>query len=179
MNSKQIETPNGRFIKVYNDLFTFAERTEFYEFSKCSVYKSTGGDSHKITTPQIFSNFSVDDVKTMGFFNTNGYKLLDKENNLSKKDVIQYRVNLSPPFEINNLHVDYSSLTLLYYLNMDWNIEYGGHTIFMDDEIKEPIFISLFEPGKLILFDGNIPHMILSPSSNKLDHRRSFAIQYK
>lgn len=177
MRSKLINTPNNKFIKVYYDLFSFVERQSIHEYVTTLSYNSYGGDVGG-STDQFFSLLEKNDVAYTGFFDTEGYKALDKEFNLSERYVNQYRVNLSPPFEKNNIHTDSCALTLLYYCNMDWKIEYSGHTIFMDDHIEEPIYTSIYTPGKLIVFDGNIPHMILSPISSLAGLRKTFVIQY-
>ena len=144
--SKLIPTSNGRFIKVYDNLFTFAERKLFDEFMLRSSYKAYGTDAVSVTsydsayTEQLFSNFCVQDVMNMGLFSTKGYRILDEEYKLSSRQVNQYRVNLSTPFEKNLIHIDNCSLTLLYYANMDWRLEFSGHTIFMDDNLDEPLY---------------------------------------
>ena len=66
----------------------------------------------------------------------------------------------------------------MYYVNLNWNIESGGHTIFLDDSLKEPIYTSLYQPGKVVLFDGNIPHIIMPYNNIDNGNRKTFAIQY-
>lgn len=174
-----IKTSNNRLIKAYQDIFTYQERTDFYDFISSSLFLTNGTDSYRTEVDyQIYSNYSKQDVENMGFFSTEGYKALDKEYNLSKREVCKYRVNLSPPFEKCFIHTDNCDITLLYYVNLNWKIENGGHTIFLDDNAKEPLYTSLYEPGKLVIFEGNIPHLIMPFNSIEYGNRKTFVIQY-
>ena len=177
MNVKEIKTPEGKLIKIYNDMFTYRERVNFTYFVNDSLFLTSGSSLYGVGN-QIYSNYVKEDVEKMGFFSTEGYKRLDKEYNLSKRNVKKYRINLSTPFEKYQVHSDNCDITLLYYINLDWKIENGGHTIFFDEYIKESVYTSLFEPGKLIIFDGNIPHVIMPFNSIEYGNRFTLAIQY-
>jgi len=180
MKSNLINTSNNKFIKVYDGLFTRYEMTNFYTFMHNSFYKVDGYDCHvrSINTFQIYASYSIEELINMKFLSSPGYKMLDEDLNLSSKSINQIRVNLNPPFERNTVHTDDCSLTLLYYPLLEWKLEYSGATLFLDDAAEEPIYTSLYKPGRVIVFDGNIPHLVLPSTSNELGNRMSFAIQY-
>ena len=72
-------------------------------------------------------------------------------------------VNLGIHSDINQMHVDgkyYSCKTLLYYANRHWEYNWGGNTIFYDKDgnIKTNVEI---RPGRIVIFDGNIPHNVM------------------
>ena len=62
-------------------------------------------------------------------------------------------------------HVDNVSpknRTVMFYLNDEWNRDWGGETIFYDlnDEITKAV---LPKPGRVVSFDGRIPHSARPP----------------
>ena len=72
-------------------------------------------------------------------------------------------VNLGIHSDVNQMHVDgkyYDSKTLLYYANNHWEYNWGGHTAFFDDDgnIKRIVEV---KPGRIVIFDGGIPHTVL------------------
>ena len=76
-------------------------------------------------------------------------------------------VNLGIHGDVNHMHVDgkyYSCKTLLYYANRHWEYNWGGHTIFYDkdENIKTTVEV---KPGRIVIFDGNIPHTVMPMNS--------------
>ena len=92
---------------------------------------------------------------------------------------MQCRINLSAPHQKNRIHTDEDALTLVYYVNPKWDFTWGGHTLFMDDLLQEAEYTCIYKPGRVVIFDGTIPHMIMNESSLCPDYRLTFAIQWK
>ena len=47
------------------------------------------------------------------------------------------------------------------FVNLDWRDGWHGETLFYNpDNLKEIVYTSLYIPGRIILFDGSIPHAI-------------------
>lgn len=72
-------------------------------------------------------------------------------------------VNLGIHGDVNHMHMDgkfYKAKTLLYYANQHWEYKWGGHTAFFDNNgnIKTTVEV---KPGRMVIFDGNIPHTVL------------------
>ena len=72
-------------------------------------------------------------------------------------------VNLGIHGDVNRMHVDgkyYPCKTLLYYANQHWENNWGGHTVFYDKDgnIKTTVEV---KPGRIVIFDGNIPHTVM------------------
>jgi len=181
MDKKQISLMSGKLLVVYDNLFSYHERKDWFTFIKNSLYKVDGIEdiSYSNQPFQLYSSYSKQDVDSMGFFNSNGFKQIDKDYQLSNKKVRQARVNLSPASERNNVHTDGNKLTLLYYCNLRWETNWGGHTLYMDDKLLDAEYACLYTPGRVVLFDGSIPHMIMSPTPTAELHRFSFAIQFE
>lgn len=71
-------------------------------------------------------------------------------------------VNLCTPSDRFHPHVDNDSngWTMIYYMNMSWHSEWGGDTVFLTEDAKEIEFVSMYKPGRMVLFDPKIPHII-------------------
>ncbi|WP_420607362.1 DUF6817 domain-containing protein [Novosphingopyxis sp.] len=57
-----------------------------------------------------------------------------------------------------------SHYTALYYASPEWDENWGGETAFFDPSRKEIIKSVFPRPGRLVFFDGRIPHVARSPS---------------
>jgi len=62
-------------------------------------------------------------------------------------------------------------------VNVDWREEWAGETIFYD-ESNEIIFCSPYKPGRMIVFDGTIPHTIRPQSIISPNYRFSLTIRF-
>ena len=49
----------------------------------------------------------------------------------------------------------------------------------MDDLLQEAEYTCIYKPGRVVIFDGTIPHMIMNESSLCPDYRLTFAIQWR
>ena len=66
---------------------------------------------------------------------------------------------------------DSSYLSLLYYANSKWDLEWDGGTVFRTDDLSEVEYLSDYKPGRIILFDSSIPHKIYASSYNAHPYR--------
>lgn len=168
-------------IDTYDDLFSHEERTRLWRFLNSSFFKITGFDTDVSTSyNQIYAKYSQDDLNNFGITKTEAFQQLDSIHSFSKRSIKQIRVNCSTPTEECNFHTDgiKGSVTFLYHANLIWKPEWLGYTIFGSQNLKEVIHTSFFTPGRVIVFDGSIPHMVVPPSVFAKGHRLSFAIQY-
>jgi len=49
-------------------------------------------------------------------------------------------------------------VTIMYYLNKEWNFDFGGETFFLNENRSEIEHAIIPKPGRAIIFDGNIYH---------------------
>jgi hypothetical protein len=170
-----------KLIDVHDGLFTHHERTAFLEFIKNSFFKTSGTDNPSVygNIEQIYSRYTLEDTASMGFLNSPQVKNLYKKYDLNSHRLHQVRVNLTTNSEKNLIHTDRKGLTLLYYANVDWKLEWGGHTLFMDDKLEEVETVTLYKPGRIVVFDGTIPHMIMTPSNLCPTNRYSLVMQFE
>jgi hypothetical protein len=71
---------------------------------------------------------------------------------------------------------DAGELTALWFLSTDWEPEWGGETMFFDSS-GDAIFCASPRPGRLVIFDGAIPHVGRPPSRICYSPRYTFAIK--
>ena len=169
-------------IDKYDNLFSFDERISFYKFALNSYFKTTGADSVTdasiIKNNQMYSSFNHEDMDNMGFFNDSMQNLLDKYS-LSVENVKQFRVNASHVGERNSVHSDGKGKTLLYCLNTEWRPEWGGHLMILNDQLDEPVEIIGYKPGRVTIFDGDLPHCVMTPTVMAPALRYTLAVQFK
>ena len=71
---------------------------------------------------------------------------------------------------------DERGLTALWFLMTEWEPEWGGETMFFDSS-GDALFCASPKPGRLVLFDGSIPHVGRPPSRICFAPRYTFAIK--
>ena len=71
---------------------------------------------------------------------------------------------------------DQRELTALWFLATRWDPEWGGETMFFD-AAGDALFCASPRPGRLVLFDGAIPHAGRPPSRICFVPRYTFAIK--
>jgi hypothetical protein len=74
-------------------------------------------------------------------------------------------------------HVE-TTLTGLYYGNIDWRPEWEGETHFSDENMSEILYTSSFLPGRLVFFDGTIPHKSSQPSADAPYYRFVLSMKF-
>ena len=180
---KEILTSSGRKIHVFEDLFDFATRSQMYNFAVQSMFKIDGSDNGLLESKEHLSLVSIYgpyDVDRLGVLN-NIPEDIKIQYNISSERLRHAMINLCTPSDRFHTHVDNNfkdSITLVYYLNMDWSPEWGGETIFLDEDGTNFEYVSQYKPGKLILFDSRIPHLI-RPSTILAPHfRLTFAAKF-
>lgn len=80
--------------------------------------------------------------------------------------------------DVIGLHKDLGyTLTALVFGNKEWNINWGSETIFTNEESPNAEIIKsvIPKPGRLVIFDSNIPHTGRVPSSLFPHYRYSVA----
>jgi hypothetical protein len=176
MIEKTINTRDEKLIRVYDDVFSYQEKCNLFRFFRSSLYRSDSGDNN--SEDQIYSNFSTLDVENSGIKNIENFKKIINNFDLANKNIKQIRVNLTTPAEKNRIHSDGFGITLIYYANLEWELDWGGHTLFLEETLQEARYVCFYKPGRIVVFDGSIPHMIMTPSNLCPTSRYSFVIQF-
>ena len=183
MSHKKIELSSGKQIHIFDDLYPFHYRSNWYDNATQAWYAPTGNDDFTLEHKGDFTLWAP-----IGQF-MNKFDVLDHENSAPVRELIgdsvmdlnQARINLSTLNDRNRFHVDTinePTLTLLYYLNIQWKLEWGGYTLFADDQVEEIEQVVSNRPGRVVLFDGSIPHCIAAPTSLAPAYRFSLALKF-
>lgn len=183
MIKKIFKTSVGEIV-VIDNLFDRAFREAFYFWVKSSNYTTSGEDLSTLEYKgdyNLYCQVDEESLNQTGFMQHQSYTehVLPEVNGMFLK---QCRINLSTLNDNNRYHTDSSgslkTKTIIYYPNLKWDVEWGGHTLFADDHLEEIEFCSMYKSGRLIVFDGNIPHCILPPTKAAPSYRFSFVLQY-
>jgi len=161
-------TVSGKDIFIFDDVFTKVQQEQFYSFLKNSCYRIIGGAGGALENTNDFamqSMFSVDDLKSFGIFTVLPDNLKQKVKGRNVKRAYSLCMNYTqkPHFHTDGKE---SNLTFLYYANTKWDADWGGETVFADDNLNDIIYTSMYKPGRIVLFDASIMHKPCTPSTD-------------
>jgi Rps23 Pro-64 3,4-dihydroxylase Tpa1-like proline 4-hydroxylase len=83
-------------------------------------------------------------------------------------------INAMTPTHVPRIHPDSfaeGAVTLLYYINLKWEADWDGFTIWRSNDLQKIEHVSDFKPGRLVAFDSKIPHKATVPSYDATEHR--------
>jgi Rps23 Pro-64 3,4-dihydroxylase Tpa1-like proline 4-hydroxylase len=185
MKHKRQTTSDGKIIDIFDNVFTASERSHHITFCQNSKYslggKTTIDFAHQkntffqsIFSKEDFNNFKFDSQLS---FNPIAEKL---KNHYACDN--KCWVTVSSPLSTYYFHTDnpdeYSnSLTLLYYVNSKWDRNWGGETLFANNDGECEIAVE-YKPGRIVIFDSTIEHKPSPISMEASEFRFIFVIQF-
>ncbi len=69
-------------------------------------------------------------------------------------------------------------MTALWFIQKEWDHEWGGETLFFDAN-KDAAFVASPKPGRLVIFDGAILHAGRPPNKICTEPRYTFAMKFE
>jgi hypothetical protein len=88
-------------------------------------------------------------------------------------------INLVRSDDVHYIHHHVEKQIALYYINLDWRDGWHGETLFYSPKnIEKIIFTSVFKPGRILLFDGKVPHAIRPQSRKGPKYRMTLSLVY-
>lgn len=87
-------------------------------------------------------------------------------------------INHSIPGDAYHMHRDESAVTVLYYANLRWEAEWGGETIYFDEDSDARVVISP-RPGRLVVARGAILHRGNVPARDCPEERLTIAYKLR
>lgn len=178
--NKQYTTTSGYNIFIYDDIIPYAYRNQFLHFLLHSSYHVGGKDNGDIDikSRHMHSTWTDEELNRSLFLQIPQLQPILNEH-LAGQKVAKTRVNLCSFSDYNNFHLDeFFGKTLLYYPLHEWDLRWGGLTLFGDDQLKRLEYAVDYVPGRICIFDGNIPHMVQAPTVMAPGYRYTFAIQF-
>ncbi len=158
----------------------FNAREYAYSIIKNSLYKIGNEDADAIESSQhkyMCSYYNENDVNVVGILkeieNTKIHDLI------VGKEMVRAHVNLSTPTDCHWAHTHKGQIGLLYYVNKHWKHDWAGETMFFNDDLSEVAYASIYKPGRIIVFDGEIPHSVRPQSSIAPNYRFTLSLFFQ
>ena len=170
----------GKQLTVFDDVFSYRERCSFYNFFTSGLFRFNGTADNELNANSkeyIQSSYSSNDLDNLKFFTPNLQNILSKY--IKDKLIKRSYVFSSNFLNKHYFHCDPGGLTLLYYANLNWSLNDGGETLFVNDSIDEVLYTALFKPGRIVLFDSSIPHKSSTIPVTTTSFRFSFVVNFE
>jgi len=183
-------------VYIIDDLFSVDERAELHDTAITSSYIKNNNDFEHNDNKFIFHkwrcNLSLEELSKCA-------KIPDKlqavfstifPNMLLDLNIITSYINFSDPHSVDRIHIDNFDIdeyleenidffTVLIYGNFEWHSDWKGETVFYNDTFNEIIFSTTMKPGRVIVFEGTIPHSATPPSFLSPFSRYTYAVKLK
>jgi len=171
---------NNKDIYVFDGAINFNAREYAYGIIKDSLYKIGNEDADAIETSHhkyMYSLYNEKDVEITGILK----EIQDTriQDLISGKIITRAHVNLSTPTDCHWAHTHKDEIVLLYYVNKHWKHDWAGETMFFNDDLSEVAYASIYKPGRIIVFDGEIPHSVRPQSSIAPNYRFTLSLFFK
>lgn len=176
---KQVNLDNGKSIKVYDNLFDLKYKQFLFNFIYTSKYTIGWADTdipEKQQYKNLHSQYNDEDLINCGII-----KELDRVGILKEVEGLQLNrcnINLSTPSDSHFIHSHPEKKVILYYPNLEWYDGWHGETMFFEENSRDVVFTSSYTPGRIVVFDGDIPHSIRPQSTIAAKFRFTLALMY-
>lgn len=163
-------------VTVYDNLFDEATKNWMYTYISRSRFVIGWEDVASIEVAHhryLHSQYSDGDLRDLGLIQALKGPVLQQLKHLVPVKTV---VNLSVPCDMHWHHTHENQTVLLYYANLQWCQEWAGETLFFKPKSREIGFASVYTPGRVIVFDGNIAHTIRPQSSGAPHYRFTVSI---
>lgn len=172
MKYKEYTVSTGRKIHVYDGLVSLQMRARTLDFAQNSNFALGWMDSTCEDAKRhmfLHCSFSQRDDDNLGFLEyLKNTPINEHISGLNKRRTV---LNLSVPSESHFPHHHDNELVVLYYVNTGWRPEWHGETLFYSEDLSEIELALPYTPGRIVVFDGTIPHAY-RPQSTIADHYR-------
>ena len=177
-------TQDGRQIHIFDNAIDHKGKLYFYRMLKSLSYKCINFDLGLPTgdhEPKLRSDITPQLSDDLKFFES--IQIAECANLIKNFKILHMYVNLGIPTDYNEIHTDVGGsilptnqfMTLLYYANPEWNLNWGGETVFYSEALDTVEFISFFVPGRIVIFDQAIPHSARTQSISANKYRFTLA----
>ncbi len=135
-----------------------------------------------IDDPDYFQNAGIDGSNNKLYLDILTYLEAVCPNMPPRAHMYSSYVNVLRHGNSPGIHVDApyhveSNKTVLVYMNDVWHPEWGGETVFFDHELDAKYLVAP-RPGRIVIFDGRIPHTGRTPTPKFMYNRYILAYKY-
>ena len=140
-------------IKIHDNKVPFHVQEHAFNFTLSSNFRLGWKDRYEMQKMEIHSVWSLDDLK-----NSMLYPYIEDLISFDRWEKCIVNLTKAGDHYYAHAHGD-NSRVILYYANLEWHDEWGGETVFYDHN-KIITNSYQFVPGRLLEFDGSLPHSI-------------------
>lgn len=196
--------PNSKYdIKVLDNLYANAKQDLEILYELCSKHSPYWPLNYDTDLPSYYTVFIKPKLKAPLFpeekypslIGPNAEPILELVHKsvlsspiFEKKDVtlLDAYINSSTVIDSDLAHLDTNDTpgtneyyTLLIYPNIEWDINWGGETLFYDNSCEEIVAAIRPKPGRVVLFNSSIYHSARPPQSHCPFSRYTIALKLK
>ena len=182
---KQIVVGKDKVIDIYDGIFDYSAISGIYAALSRGTYildNANRPDVQGMQDRKLVYRLDPDLLDKLHFFDGPLKTIIDEKIPEDSYHHFRSYVNLGLHTDNHEVHADHyfnrAGKTLLYYVNETWNKDWGGETAFFDEKAEEILYTSQFVPGRVIIFDGNIPHSAKPQSIDGPAYRFTMAMKF-
>ena len=165
-------------LSVFNNIVPYDIKHDIWEYCIKSNYKLGWVDTEQPEKYDLnaYSHWSIEDFKLTGLL-PHIQNCINNTDLFTNKNLSKVICNLVRSNDVHYLHIHHNQQVCLYYVNLDWRDGWHGETLFYNpDDLSEIVYTSLYTSGRIILFDGSIPHAIRPQSVKAPKFRISLSL---
>lgn len=169
---KKVTLSSGKELHIYDGLVPMQTRELVWGYINNSTFRLGWQDGNSETSIRhkfLYSSFSEQETVACGLLphlkNTPVYE------HIRDLTLVKSIVNLSVPSDTHFAHTHNEQKVVLYYPNPTWEHHWHGETVFYTEDLTEIELAIRYTPGRVVVFDANIPHA-MRPQSTSADHYR-------
>tara|TARA_X000000368_G_scaffold312107_1_gene249890 strand:+ start:351 stop:923 length:573 start_codon:yes stop_codon:yes gene_type:complete len=171
-------------IHVFENEIPFNTRINLYDFCSKSQFELGWKDGNNVGENKYASNIHsswskenillIDQSCNFIFYLK---KCISQTPFFINKFLERIELNLVRSDDVHYIHSHPGRQVVLYYVNLDWEDGWYGETLFYDPhDLDKVCFTSTYKPGRIILFDGRIPHAIRPQSIKAPKYRFTLSL---
>lgn len=173
-------TIDGKQLFVFDNAVRFSARERAYSYIRNSLYRIGNEDADAIESAHhkyLCSYYTQKDVEQTGILEE--VKGTQIEQMIAGMTIVRAHVNLSTPADGHWAHAHENQIGMLYYVNKHWKHDWAGETLFFNDDLTEIPYASVYTPGRIIIFDGEIPHSVRPQAAHAPHYRFTLSIFFQ
>lgn len=177
IRSEKIEK---KHIYIVDDILTKNKIREFYDYANSLSFSRNERDDNDDQYPIFSVDFKPELFENETEIGKISKKLLNRFYPNDSFELYRCYINLSTYGDVEFPHLDCdvkrNDITILYYVNYEWDYTWGGETLFYTNGETKLAIIP--KPGRFIIFNGNIEHKGSIPTRICKIPRLSLAFKY-